>query len=190
MQSEGTTPTGATLKRTPIVPKTEADLEAERAEVLMCEAIRGERVTVEEFPSGSVEEEFIPIRSPTLDPERYADVDDALPAPDATVIHDDATGELTDDQDEEMDDDTMASGPSISRMRSVGSVTSGSGLSACDVSRNLNRRSAGSLERVAELRELIHEGIAEKPQWGAAFAIWKEHVSNGRYDAPTNASQS
>jgi hypothetical protein len=126
---------------------------------------------------------FIPFRSPSLYPERYADVDDTLPAPDATVIHDEATGDLSDDQDEEMDDDTLASAPWVSRMRSVGSVTSGSGFSASDVSRNLRRRSTESLEQVAKFRELIHEGIAEKSQWDPAFVIWKEHVSAGRYDA-------
>jgi hypothetical protein len=158
------------------------ELEAERAGVFRYEALQGERVTLEESPPSSGEEEFIPFESPTLDPERYTDVETTLPAPDATVIHDDATAALTDDPDEEMDDDTIASSPSISWMRSVGSVTSGSGLSVSDASRSLNRRSPEALNASQSFMSSSARGWPRNPNGIAAFAIWKEHVSNGRYD--------
>jgi hypothetical protein len=172
LQTESTTPMGAKLKRNPLIlQKTDADLAEERAEVQMYQAIRDEQIMVGESPTGSVVKRlFIPFWSSSLDSQRYADVDDTLPAPDAEESQDDEGGDVrrvqSDDQDEEMDDDTLASAPSIPRLRPIGSVASGSGLSVSDVSRNLRHRGAESLERVAELRELIRDGL--------------EHCSTGR----------
>jgi hypothetical protein len=61
----------------------------EKAEIEMEVAIRDEQVLVEESPPGSVEEQlFIPFRSPSLDPNRYAEVGDTLPASDAAESQD------------------------------------------------------------------------------------------------------
>jgi hypothetical protein len=107
-----------------------------------------------------------------------------MAASDAKMSHDVTAAVSAAVPDEEMEDETLGSDAgTLPRMRSVASITSGSAFSVSDASRNIPRRSPESLQHVAELlRELIHEGLSEKPKRDAAFAMRKEHVSNGRYD--------
>jgi hypothetical protein len=178
---------GTLLKCNPILPKTE-DLEADRAFRIKCDALQGGIFPVGESPS-SRGEIFPHRINPTLvsgqdadeheerlegwraealaeaqearrESRRDADVTTSMAASDATMTHDVAAEVSTAVPDEDVEDETPGSDTvTLPRMRSVGSITSGSAFSVSDASQNIPRRSPESLQHVAELRELIRGGI-------------------------------